>query len=191
MRRVVLDIETKNSFREVNGYDPALLDLSLLVIYDFGTNKYESFMEKDLPKLWQILERTDQIIGFNSDGFDIPILNKYYRGDLKKIKSIDLMQSVVKSFGRRLPLDAIAAGTLGRQKTGHGLDAITWWKNGEIEKLRKYCEEDVRITKEVYEYALANKLLKYKIGRDSGTIPIDISGWEEKHEHSMNFTLPF
>lgn len=191
MRRIVLDIETKNSFQDVKAHDPVLLSLSLLVIYDYETKTYQSFMEKDLPKLWQILEHTDQIIGFNSDGFDIPILNKYYRGDLKKIKSIDLMQSVVKSFGRRLPLDAIAAGTLGRQKTGHGLDAITWWRNGEIEKLRKYCEEDVRITKEVYEYALANKLLKYKIGIDSGTIPIDTAGWEEKHGHSMNYTLPF
>jgi DEAD/DEAH box helicase domain-containing protein len=148
-------------------------------------------MESDLLKLWKVLENTDQIIGFNSDHFDIPLLNKYYPGDLRKIKSIDLMKSVVNSFGRRLPLDAIAAGTLGKQKSGHGLQAITWWKQGEIEKIRKYCEDDVRITREIYEYALANKSLKYKIGLEAGTIPIDTSGWEERHEHKINYTLPF
>lgn len=191
MHKIVLDIETKNTFNDVGAYDPVKLDISLLVVYDYATKAYESFLEKDFPKLWKVLENTDQIIGFNSDHFDIPLLNKYYRGDLTKIKSIDLMQSIVKSFGRRLPLDAIAAGTLGTKKSGHGLQAITWWKNGEIDKLRKYCEDDVRITKDIYEYALANKSLKYKIGLDAGTIPIDISGWEEKHEHSINYTLPF
>jgi hypothetical protein len=191
MRKVVLDIETKNTFSDVGANDPVRLDLSLMVVYDYSTNTYQSFLEQDLPKLWRLLEDTDQIIGFNSDHFDIPILNKYYTGDLSKIKSIDLMQSIVQSFGRRLPLDAIAAGTLGKQKSGHGLQAITWWKQGEIEKLRKYCEDDVRITKEVYEYALANKSLKYKIGLDSGIIPIDTSKWEEKHEHKINYTLPF
>jgi len=191
MRKVILDIETKNTFDEVGAYDPAKLDLALLVIYDYGTGTYRSFMESDLLKLWKVLENTDQIIGFNSDHFDIPLLNKYYPGDLRKIKSIDLMRSVVNSFGRRLPLDAIAAGTLGKQKSGHGLQAITWWRQGEIEKIRKYCEDDVRITKEIYEYALNNKSLKYKIGVDYGTIPIDTSAWEEKHEHKINYTLPF
>ena len=110
MKKIVLDIETKNTFSQVGSTDAARLDLSLLVVYDFETDRYQSFLEQELPKLWPLLERTDLIIGYNSDTFDIPLLNKYYSGDLTKIKSLDLLVEIRKSLGRRLSLDMVAAG---------------------------------------------------------------------------------
>ena len=75
MHKVVLDIETKNTFEEAGSSDPVALNLSLLVVYDYEQDKYISYLEKDLPELWKLLEKTDLIIGFNQDHFDIPILN--------------------------------------------------------------------------------------------------------------------
>ncbi len=162
MRKIVFDIETKNTFQDVGKMDPTLLDLSLIGVYDSETNKYTSYLEGELNQLWPIVEKADILIGYNSDHFDIPILNKYYPGDLTRIKSLDLMKEVQNVLGRRLKLDHIAEGTLGINKSGHGLQAITWWKQGEIDKIKEYCLDDVKITKKLYEYALKNQKLKYK-----------------------------
>ena len=37
------------------------------------------------------------------------------------------------------------------KKSGHGLDAIDWYRNGEMEKLKEYCKQDVKITKEIFD----------------------------------------
>src|SRR3989344_8264917 len=162
MRKITFDLETRNIFEEVGSNESTSLDISVVCIHDSRTDQYTSYLQKDFPKLWPIMEQADMLITFNGDHFDIPLLNKYYSGDLKKIKSLDLLVEVRKSLGRRIKLDTIAQATLGINKSGHGLDAITWWKNGEIDKIIKYCTDDVKITKDIYEYALKNGKLKYK-----------------------------
>ena len=90
-----------------------------------------------------------------------------------------------------MSLDQVAEGTLGKKKIGHGLQAITWWKQGDIDSLRKYCLEDVKITKEVYDYARKNNKLFFKEGGVANEIKLDTSRWEEKDNSAMTFTLPF
>lgn len=191
MRKITLDIETRNSFQEVGKADPTLLDISVVCIHDSETDQYSSYLLEDLPKLWPIIEKADVIITFNGDHFDLPLLDKYYPGNLLSIKSLDLLKEVKRSLGHRIGLGIIAEGTLNKGKSGHGLEAIEWWKKGEIEKIIKYCIDDVKVTKEVYEYALANKKLKYKEGEQIIEFPIDTTGWEEKEETKMTFSLPF
>ncbi len=191
MRKIVFDIETRNIFSEVGSNDPAKLDISIVCAYDSETGEYSSYLLEELPKLWPLIEKADMLIGYNSNHFDIPLLNKYYHGDLSKIKSLDILEEIRKSFGRRMKLDQVAEGTLGTHKSGHGLDAITWWRKGEIDKIRKYCLDDVRITKEVYEYALKNGKLFFKEGGKSNEIKLDTSNWEKKEDSAMTFSLPF
>jgi len=191
MRKIVFDVETKNSFQQVGKKDPTLLDISLLVTYDYSTDTYETFMEKDFPKLWKLLEQTDMLIGYNSDHFDIPLLNKYYPGDLTHIQSLDLLSEIRNSLGRRIRLDSVAEGSLGLKKTGSGLDAIRWWQQGEIEKIQKYCEADVKMTKEVYDFAIKNNFLRYTDFNDTHTIPINTENWERKGVAALTYTLPF
>ena len=191
MRKVVFDIETKNVFSDVGKYDPVLLDIAIIAIHDSETDKYSTFLENELGQLWPILERADMLIGFNSEYFDIPLLNKYYPGDLSKIKNLDILSEIRKSYGRRMKLDLIAEGTLGVNKSGHGLEATKWWKEGEVEKVRQYCIDDVRITKEVYDYARANNKLIFKEGDKLNEILLDTSKWEEPNENKLTFTLPF
>jgi DEAD/DEAH box helicase domain-containing protein len=168
MKKVVFDIETSNVFQDVASNDPAALDMSVCCIYDYETDKYSSYTKETLNEMWPIFEKADLIIGYNSDHFDIPILNKYFSGDLTKIKSLDLLKEIKNSLGRRIKLDTVAEATLGRNKIGHGLEAIVWWRNGEKDKVIKYCTEDVRITKDIYEYA-----------------------FDKKYDSAMTFTLPF
>jgi hypothetical protein len=191
MKKIVFDIETRNLFQDVGSNDPRDLDISIVCVYDYETDTYSSYLQEELGKLWPILENADMVITFNGDHFDIPLLDKYYPGDLTKIKSLDLLKEVKNSLGFRLKLDSIASATLGYGKSGHGLEAITWWKNGEIDKLKKYCIDDVKVTKEIYDYAMKNGHLKYKDGPILKDIKLDTSNWEKKVESAMTFTLGF
>jgi len=191
MREIVFDIETKNWFDDVESNKPEALDLALIAIHDSQTNSYHSFLEEELGNLWSVLEHADVLIGFNSDHFDIPILNKYYPGDLNTIKSIDLMREAQKVLGRRISLNNLAEATLGRGKIAHGLDATAWWKDGEIDKIREYCIDDVRLTKELYDYALKHGHLKYNDRASIQEITVDTSDWKNGNGHSVTHTLRF
>jgi|688.fasta_scaffold981017_1 DEAD/DEAH box helicase domain-containing protein len=189
MKKIVFDCETSNIFTDVGSCDAKDLDLSVVCIYDYETDKYSSFTKETLKDLWPIFEKADLLIGYNSDHFDIPLLNKYYSGDLSKIQSLDLLKEIKNSLGRRIKLDSVAEATLGKNKSGHGLEATVWWKNGEYQKVIDYCIDDVKITKEVYEYALKNGNVKYKDIKDIKEIKLNTSNWEEKKEKTITHTL--
>jgi DEAD/DEAH box helicase domain-containing protein len=190
-REVVFDIETKNSFQDVGAYNPALLSVSIVCAYFYETDTFESFLEEDLPKFWPRLERADRIVGYNSIGFDLPCLQSYYPGDLMRLPSLDLMAEIQKRLGFRIKLDDVAQATLGVGKSGHGLQAVEFWKKGEIDKLREYCIQDVRVTRDVYEYALVHKEIKFndRMGVLQ-TIPLPIEPvLEESHVSGIPLSL--
>ena len=182
MRKVVFDIETRNFFPDVGSNNPADLDISIVGVYDYDTDKYFSFAQEEFDRMWPYFEKADVLITFTGEHFDIPLLNKYYmkagRGDLKTIRSLDVLKEIKTQYGRRMKLDQIAEGTFGINKTGHGSDAMVWWRQGEIEKIRKYCLDDVKITKDIYEYALKNKKLMFKEGPFIKEIKLDTKHWE-------------
>jgi len=193
MRKIVFDIETSNIFSEVGSNNPADLAVSVVGVYEYENDRYNAFLVEEFNKLWPVIENADMFITFNGDHFDIPLLNKYYSGDLFKIKSVDLLREMQKAAGRRMKLDQIAEGTLGINKSGNGMDAIRWWRDGEIEKVKKYCLDDVRITKNLYEYALKNNKLIFKEGLNLNEIKLDTAGWETfpSSSSALNYTLPF
>ena len=191
MRKITFDIETRNFFQDVGSNDPTALDISVVCIHDSETDEYSSYFEKDFNKLWPIIEQADALITWNGDHFDIPLLDKYYPGDLSKIKSIDLMKEVRLVLGRRLKLDSVAEATLGINKSGQGIQAVEWWRSGELDKLVKYCIDDVKITKDLYDYCIKNGHLKYKDMGVLKDIKINTANWETKQENAMTYTLPF
>ncbi|MDB5238843.1 MAG: box helicase protein box helicase protein [Candidatus Parcubacteria bacterium] len=191
MRRITFDLETKNFFDDVGSNDPRDLDISVVCIHDSLDDSYQSFFEQDFKKLWPILEQADALVTWNGDHFDIPLLDKYYPGDLTKIRSIDLMKEVQGVLGRRLKLDSVAGATLGVSKSGHGSEAIDWWKSGNLEKLVSYCTDDVRLTKELYEFAKNKGHLKYRDAGEIRELRLNTAGWEQAPSNAMTFTLPF
>ena len=188
---VVFDLETQNIFADVGSNGASDLDISVATFYESDTDKYTTVHIDDLETVWPILERADALVGYNSNHFDIPLLNKYYPGDLTQIKSIDLLASIRDSLGRRLRLDSVASATIGSKKSADGLQAVRWWREGKIDEIMKYCEQDVKVTKKVFDYALLNQHVKFKDGYRKKEIPLDISGWETKEDASMTHSLPF
>ena len=191
VRIITFDIETANWFNETGGNDPADLQIAVVGVHDSETDSYTSYLESELPKLWPILERTDMLVGYNSDHFDVPLLNKYYPGDLTRIKSLDLMIEVHAVLNKRLRLDAIAEGTLGEGKSGDGSKSLQWWRAGEIDKVREYCLKDVELTRKIFDYALKNGSVKYKELGGIREIKLDVSKWLLPKSTAMTFSMGF
>lgn len=177
MRAITFDIESISDSMVRGRVDVSEQELTVVAIHDSETGEYSAYEKEELHKLWPIIERADMLIGFNSDTFDIPLLNRYYPGDLSRLRSLDLLAEVQKVLGRRVRLQSLAEATLGKGKTGDGLKAGDWWREGKKEKVREYCIEDVRLTRQLYDYALAHGVLKYKDLRDIRDIKLDTSHW--------------
>ena len=191
-KEIVLDIETQNTFQEVGGYDHTKLLISVVGVYFYETNEYKCYEEHELKELWPLLEHCDRIIGYNSIHFDMPVMNNYYPGDLLKLPQLDILKEIEKALGFRLKLDDVAEASIGHGKTGHGLQAVEWWRKGEKDKVKQYCLDDVRVTKEVYEYGLKYKALAYKdrLGVRKG-IPVDFTVKQAVVPSKINLTMPF
>ena len=183
MNKIVFDIETTEIIPL--GGNLNSLKIAVVGVYDYKRNEYKTYDESQLEELWELLRETESIIGFNSDHFDIPLLNNFAPFDLiKEFKSIDILKSIKESCGRRIKLDWIADATLGKTKIGKGTEAVTWWKQGKYDEVKKYCLEDVKITKELYEYILKNNKCMYKDLGTIHTIPIDTSTWKEERKNT-------
>jgi len=174
-----LILKLRTPFDEVGSSDPADLDISCVVIHDSEDDQYKSYLLDELDKLWIVLESADLLVGYNSLHFDLPLLNKYYLGDLAHIPHLDLLKEIQGSLGRRIKLDDVASATLGVKKSADGLQAVLWWKQGNIDDIVKYCIQDVKVTKGVYEFAQENGFLYYPTGASKEEIPLPVGTWPE------------
>jgi len=170
---VIFDLETKKLFSDISGNDPADLGVSIVSVYSRVLEKnlsevegnMQSFWEHDFDKMWPIFQEADRIIGFNSLGFDIPALKPHANFPFNKLSHFDIMQKVKEVFGRRISLNAIAKETLDRGKKETGLEAVWYWQKGDKESLKKlkdYCEDDVILTRDVYDFVLKEKHVLFK-----------------------------
>lgn len=189
-RVVTFDIETVPPQGETT-FDLLAQLITVVGIHDSETNQYEAFEVEEFPRLWKLLEHADVLVGYNSDHFDIPILNKYYPGDLTRIRSIDLLKEIYGVLGRRVRLDAVAEGTLGTRKSGDGLEAQRWWYDGEKDKVKSYCLKDVEITRGVFDHALEHGNLKFKELGKVKDVTLDTSGWLNHTRSAVTQTMGF
>ena len=161
---LVLDLETQKSFDEVGGRENFhLLRVSVVGLYSYEAQAFKTFTEWEVPSLLPILELAQLVIGFNIKRFDYAVLEPYFKRPLTHLRTLDIMEEVTKVLGHRLSLDSLASATLGQKKLGSGLDALKYFKAGQIDKLKEYCLEDVRLTRDLYEYGKRHgKLLYYE-----------------------------
>lgn len=137
------------------------IKVSFVGAYDDQKDEFYSFWEKDMVKLEELLKTADTVVGYNSWSFDYGVLSSYFSIDPWTLPSIDLMVAMKNTVGFRPKLDDLARANLNTGKIGKGVDAIEYWQNGELEKLEKYCLEDVRLTYEVWKVGQETGRLKY------------------------------
>lgn len=196
MYELILDLETKRAFSETGKYDPRELGVSFvglcrrqLGLEQRSEGKLLGFFEDRFSELWPILEQARRIVGFNIVGFDFPALSAYYHGNLAVLPVLDILEQVKAGSGHRVSLNAIALASLGRQKVGSGLDALAYYEQGRLEELSRYCLEDVRLTRDVYDYGQEYGHLKFlnKWNRVI-QVPVDFS-FKDEGETKVQMSL--
>ncbi|MEA1964429.1 MAG: DEAD/DEAH box helicase [Candidatus Aerophobetes bacterium] len=173
----IFDLETQKLAQEVGGWDNShLLRLSCAVIFDEGKGNYKVYLEKDVKRLLCDLKEADLVVGFNNKRFDWKVLSYYTDFDLQKIPSLDILNEVEKKLNYRLSLDHLAQTTLGKGKIANGIQAVSWFRQGRIDKVIKYCKHDVAITKGLFEFGKKNGYLLFKREGNILRLPVD---WED------------
>ena len=197
IKEVFFDVETKRWFSDIEERDPSQLGVSICSVYSREVDenfkeikgKMESFWEKELPQMWNIFQNADRIIGFNSIYFDVPALKPYSPIYFPKLTHFDIMAEIKKVIGRRISLDALAKSTIGKSKIDSGENAVLYIEKSDkksLNKLEKYCEEDVILTRDLYDYALKNNELKFLDKWNTlRTVKVDFSYPEESMINSQ------
>ena len=200
MFELVFDLETQNSDFSFDNTGLKEARISVVGVYDYADNEYKTFMEEEFPALWKLFEAADRIISYNGIHFDVPVLNNYYPGDLSKIPHMDLIVPVKEALGFRLKLNDLAKATLKIEKSADGLQAVKWWEEGKIDEIKKYCLQDVKVTKELYEFGKKNKQLFYPnlqgeiipfaVNFEPPIIIDDTTTTQQASQSNINLTLP-
>jgi len=160
---VYFDLETQRTANDAGGWHRKRdMGMSIAVTYSTRLGAYRIFTEKTVQELVDQLVRADLVIGFNVINFDYEVLMGYTILDLPhQCRTLDLLVELEKTLGHKLSLDTVATASLGVGKTGDGLDAIRWWREGRLLDIAEYCCFDVKCTKLVHEYGSQNRKLFY------------------------------
>ena len=188
---LVLDLETQKTFDEVGRHNLHKLKISVVGVYDYLSDEYKIYEENEIPALEERLKSAELLIGFNIRRFDLSVLAPYLFTSVETFPVLDLMEEIEKVRGHRVSLHSVAQATLGLTKTGEGLDAVHLYHEGRLEELKRYCLNDVRITKEVYDYGCRENKVFFISNRDwqKYEVPISWSGVAQaaKKEKAASF----
>jgi DEAD/DEAH box helicase domain-containing protein len=160
---VYFDLETQRTANDAGGWDKKRdMGMSVGVTYSTALGEYRIYPEGRVQELIEQLVRADLVVGFNVINFDYEVLMGYTILDLPhQCQTLDMLVEVEKQLGHRLSLESVAQASLGVGKTGDGLDAIRWWREGRLMDIAEYCCFDVKCTKLVHEYGLEHGKLNY------------------------------
>jgi len=169
-KEVFFDVETLRLSHEVKGgwSNIARFGLAVGVTWD-PQNHFRRWFEPDVKSLVEELGRFDRIITFNGERFDFEVLRGYHQVDGLYDKSLDLLAYLHTKLGFRVKLDDLAQETLGRMKTGDGLEVVRWWREGRREKACKYCESDVQLLVDLVKFAREKRYVVV----NSRRLPVD------------------
>ncbi|MFO1519169.1 MAG: ribonuclease H-like domain-containing protein [bacterium] len=176
---LVFDLETKKTFEEVGSRNAGELGVSVCCIYTYNDDTYRDFLENELSRMENFFLDAKLLVGFNIRRFDLPVLQPYFSVNVETLPVFDILEDLTERLGHRISLDSVAQATLNIGKTAHGLDAIRFYREGQWEKLKSYCQNDVKITKDVFDYGLKNGEIFYFSREGNKKIRVEVD-WIDK-----------
>jgi DEAD/DEAH box helicase domain-containing protein len=175
---LIFDVETQRSASEVGGWGNLhLMRLAVAVVFDAATGAFETYGEARAEALVERLFAAPAVVGFNVRRFDYGVLRAYSHRSFAELPTFDLLEDVHRKLGRRLSLNHLATHTLGRGKSGDGLQSLVWWKEGRIAEIEEYCRKDVELVRDLMAFAAREKHVIFQ--RKDGErvrLPVD---WDE------------
>ncbi len=172
---VVFDLETRRSFDEVGGRSRMdRLGVSVGVAYRYDNDEFLVVTEDTIDQLIELLRTAELVVGYNIRGFDYEVLRAYTQHDLHRLPTFDMMYDLEERLGFRPKLESVAMPTLGEGKSADGLQALEWWRRGEIDRIVEYCREDVRVTRDLYNFGRRNRcVLVSRFGGKPRKVEVD------------------
>lgn len=172
---VTWDLETQFLAAEVGGWDnKAAMKISVAVLYSSKEKGFRQYTEAQMPQFIARLKQADLVVGFNNKNFDNAVLAAYPGGEaVAGLPTLDILEEVTRGLGRRLKLDSLAQATLGAPKTADGLMAVQWWREGKLKELLDYCQADVALTRDLWEFGRKYGYLLYEEKRGLMRLPVD------------------
>lgn len=164
----VFDLETKRSARESGGWNMAhRMGVSVGVVYDSLLDEFVTYFEDEIDQLVDHLFSSELVVGFNIKRFDYQVLSAYTRRPFHDQPTLDLLEEIYNQLGYRLSLNRLVEETLGLRKTADGTQALAWYKEGKLREIADYCREDVKLTRDLFLYAVecSHLLFRNKAGR--------------------------
>lgn len=167
MRRVmVFDIET-------DGLLDTLTKIHTMTIYDYETDTFRRFDKEEVPNGIKLLMEADVIVGHNIINFDVPAIQKVYP-DFEPPEVLDTLvwARLVYADIDEIDYKLRRKGKIpGRLIGSHSLEAYGFrlgvfkddfgktadWQEWSQE-MSDYCEQDVRVTKALYEKLLSKNV---------------------------------
>ncbi len=160
---IVLDLETQKIASEVGGWSNIRdMRLAVGVTYHAAQGIYSVYLEQDAERLVDALLQADLIVGYNLLRFDYEVLRRYTEDPLLDLPTVDMLHDIYRTLGWRLKLDDVAAATLGEGKSADGLQAVRWFRQGQIQKVIDYCRRDVDVTWKIYRFGQQHGHVRYR-----------------------------
>ncbi len=163
MNTVFFDVETQKTFDEVGGRENIRrLGFAAAVTYSTADGKYHHYVEATVADLIAELKAAELVVGFNILNFDYEVLRAYTVDPLSSIPTVDMLDHIYRRLGFRVSLDNLAQTTLRIAKSADGLQSVAWYKAGQIRLVLEYCQHDVDITRQLYEFGRLHKHVRFR-----------------------------
>jgi len=154
---LVFDLETRRTADEVGGWGHIRdMGLAVAVTYSPDLDEYRVYEEADAGRLIADLRAAGLVVGYNLYRFDYEVLRAYTDDPLLDLPTVDMLVDLKRVLGWRPKLDDLAAATLGERKSGDGLAAVRWFREGRLDQVIAYCKRDVEVTWRVYDFGRRN-----------------------------------
>ncbi len=148
-----LDVETQRSAEEVGGWHNIhRMRIALAVVHDAATGSFETYHEAGVERLLARLFAAPLVVGFNVRRFDYAVLGAYTARRLAELPTFDLLDDLFARLGRRISLGHLAEATLGREKSGDGLQSLAWFREGDLARVEAYCRRDVELLRDLFDF---------------------------------------
>ena len=171
-RTVVVDIETvsldaTDDQGALNAMKGRVVCIGMLVDDSIALTETAFAGENEhsiISEFWSALKPNDLLVGHNVLDFDLPFLQqrswilgikpnftfdtrRYYTKDV-----IDTLQLWTNWTGNKkgVTLDGLGKVLGCGRKTGEGANVAQWWAQRDIDRIKKYCLDDVRLAYRVY-----------------------------------------
>jgi DEAD/DEAH box helicase domain-containing protein len=162
-RIIAFDLETQYTADEVGGWSNIRdMRLAIGVTYAAADDTYRTYTERQVEHLITDLRGADLVVGYNVLRFDYQVLSAYTDDPLSDLPTVDMLQDLYHTLGWRLKLDNVASATLGESKSADGLQAVRWFRQGQLDKVIDYCRRDVEVTWKIYQFGQQNGYVKYR-----------------------------